>query len=333
MKVLKMVIVDTQFLTVLKTWTSPFEHPFSTIASNPVDIPQALWIRGRRLHRSEDLVDGQPVYGSLSPVIRRRTARQRASVQQSVQRALSTPPEFSRDQGPVSPTEREHIPVIQPEQNSMASLEEMVRQLQESMKMMQQDAVRQAEFAKQQATVVSEQAELIVRLQQQNGASASQQVPPPPRVLIPEETPNARNVQEDTNLPTGPAPPPIPPQLSKAPTPINQSDSPFESEVDPVALKMRKLEKLFQKSQGVKSIPDIGDGYTDAAVTLPDWFKIPQIDRFDGSGDPMVHLRLFSDILRPMGLTRLQKLSLFGRTLSGVAATWYAKLEDDIKRS
>lgn len=162
----------------------------------------------------------------------------------------------------------------------MASLEEMVRQLQDSMKMMQQDAVRQAEFAKQQATVVSEQADLIVRLQQQTGASASLQVPPPLRVLIPEETLNTQNVQEDTDLPTGPAPPPILPQLSKAPIPINQSDSPFESEVDPMALKMSKLEKLFKKSQGVKSIPDIGDGYTDAAVTLPDRFKMPQIDRF-----------------------------------------------------
>ena len=69
------------------------------------------------------------------------------------------------------------------------------------------------------------------------------------------------------------------------------------------------------------------------AVTLHDRFKMPQIDSFDESGDPMVHLRLFSDILRPMGLTRPQKLSLFGRTLSGVAAIWYAKLEDEIKRN
>ena len=53
---------------------------------------------------------------------------------------------------------------------------------------------------------------------------------------------------------------------------------------------MRKLDKLVKKSQGVKSIPDIRDGYTDAAVTLPDRFKMPQIDRFDGSEDPMVHL-------------------------------------------
>ncbi|KAF5933059.1 hypothetical protein HYC85_029230 [Camellia sinensis] len=303
------------------------------IASNLVDIPQALWIRGCRLHRFEDLIEGQPVYHSLPPVTKRKATRQRTPVQQLVQRASSTPPVYSRDQDPVSPTERERIPVIQPEQNSMASLEEMVRQLQESMKMMQQDAARQAEFARQQATVMSEQADLIGRLQQQTGATPSQQIPPPLRVPIPEETPNARNVQEDTDIPTGPTPPPIPPQQSKAPTHINLSDSPFESEVDPMTLKMHKLEKLFKKSQGAMSVPDIGDGYIDTAVTLPDRFKMPQIDRFDGSEDPMVHLRLFSDVLRPMGLTRLQKLSLFGRTLSGVAAAWYAKLEDDVKRN
>ncbi|KAL7225544.1 hypothetical protein ACSBR1_020835 [Camellia fascicularis] len=34
-----------------------------------------------------------------------------------------------------------------------------------------------------------------------------------------------------------------------------------------------------------------------------------------------------------MGLTRLQKLSLFGWTLSGIAVIWYAKLEDLVKRN
>ncbi|KAL7167758.1 hypothetical protein ACSBR2_038254 [Camellia fascicularis] len=215
----------------------------------------------------------------------------------------------------------------------MAGMEEMMRQMQETMKIMQEDATRQAEFAKQQAAITAQQAELITRQQQQAGASASHQAPPPPRVPIPEETANVQNVQEDTGIPTGPPLPPILPQLSKAPTPINLSDSPFEFKVDPTALKVSKLEKLLKKSQGVKSIPDIEDGYTDAAVTLPDRFKMPHIDRFDGSGDPMVHLSLFSNVLRPMGLTRLQKLSLFGRTPSGIAAIWYAKLEDSVKRS
>ncbi|KAL7209716.1 hypothetical protein ACSBR1_031303 [Camellia fascicularis] len=183
---------------------------------------------------------------------------------------------------------------------------------------MQKDAARQAEFAKQQAVVMAQQAELITRLQQQAGASASHQAPPPPRVPMPGETTNVQNVQEDTDIPTGSPPTLILPQLSKAQT--NLGDTPSEFEVDPTALKVSKLEKLFKRAQGVNSIPDIEDGYTDSAVTLPDRFKMPHIDRFDGSGDPTVHLRLFSDVLRPMDLTRLQKLSLFGRTLSGIAA-------------
>ncbi|KAL7166278.1 hypothetical protein ACSBR2_037034 [Camellia fascicularis] len=145
---------------------------------------------------------------------------------------------------------------------------------------------------------MAQQAELVARLQQQAEASTSHQAPPPPRVPILEEV---ANVQEDTDIPTGPAPPPVLPQPPKAQ--INLPDSPFEFEVDPTVLKVSKLEKLFKKSQGVKSIPDIEDGYTDSAVTLLDRFKMPHIDHFDGSGDPMVHLHLFSDILRPMGLT------------------------------
>ncbi|KAL7189154.1 hypothetical protein ACSBR1_038925 [Camellia fascicularis] len=172
-------------------------------------------------------------------------------------------------------------------------MEDMMRQLQETMQAMQQDAACQAE-------VVAQQAELIARLQQQQ---QSQQVgacalhPPPPTVLTPGET---VNIQEDTDVPTGPVPPPVLPQTSK--TPAFSIDTPFESEMDPTTLKMSNLEKLFKRAQGVNSIPDIEDGYTDSAMTLPDRFKMPRIDRFDGSGDPMVHLRLFSDILHPDGL-------------------------------
>ncbi|XP_028077599.1 uncharacterized protein LOC114279546 [Camellia sinensis] len=147
---------------------------------------------------------------------------------------------------------------------------------------------------------------------------------PPAGILAPGIT---TNVQENLGNPVNP----IPPQASKAP--VYQIEPPFEFEVDPTVLKVNKLEKLFKRAQGVNSIPDIEDGYTDSAVTFPDQFKMPHIDWFDGSRDPTVHLLLFSDILRSMDLTRLQKLSLFSRTLSGIAAIWYAKLEDSVKQS
>lgn len=45
-------------------------------------------------------------------------------------------------------------------------------------------------------------------------------------------------------------------------------EAPFEFEVDPTALKVNKLEKLFKRAQGVNSIPDIEDGYTDLWARL-----------------------------------------------------------------
>ncbi|KAF5933077.1 hypothetical protein HYC85_029248 [Camellia sinensis] len=104
------------------------------------------------------------------------------------------------------------------------------------------------------------------------------------------------------------------------------------NELNPTAVKIANLEKQFKKAQGLNSIPDIEDGHIEAAVRLPDRFKMPYIDRFDGFGDPMVHIRLLLDILKPMGLTKPQKLSLYGRTLSGVVATWYTKLEGKVKQ-
>ncbi|KAF5931962.1 hypothetical protein HYC85_028133 [Camellia sinensis] len=288
----------------------------STIASNPVDIPQALWTRGRRLNRSEHLIDGQPVFHSLPPVVKRRP-RKRSVSEQRLPKQWVTPSEDNRTEVSIVAIEID-IPVSRMDQQNTSGMEALMRQMQESMRQMQEDAARQAEFSKQQAAIMAQQAELITRLQQQNAASASHHVPPPPGAPTYKRT---RTFQRGQLCPRF--------RLNCPRHP----DSPFEFEIDHTALKLSKLEKLFKKSQGVKAIPDIEDGYTDVAVTLPDSFKMPQIDRFDGSRDPMVHLRLFSDILWLMGLTQPQKLSLFGRTLSGVAAIWYAKLEDEVKRS
>ena len=47
----------------------------------------------------------------------------------------------------------------------------------------------------------------------------------------------------------------------------------------------------------------------------------------------MVHIRLFLDVLKLMGLTKPQKLSLYENTLSGVTTAWYAKLENTVKQN
>lgn len=105
----------------------------STIASNPADIPQALWTRGRRLNRSEDLIDGQPVFYSLPPVIRQRPRKHSVSEQRT------TPSVDSQIGIPITAIEID-LPIVQTNQDSMATptgVEEMMRQMQETMRAMQ----------------------------------------------------------------------------------------------------------------------------------------------------------------------------------------------------
>ncbi|XP_028084041.1 uncharacterized protein LOC114285214 [Camellia sinensis] len=161
------------------------------------------------------------------------------------------------------------------------------------------------------------QDEVIADLRRPSGASASTvhlvaAAQPNPNLLPPLETPQVPDLQE--MFPTTSAyRPPVQPPTGTIPFDMN--------EVNPTMIKIVRLEKALKKSQGFNSIPDIEDGYTEALVRLPEKFKMPHIDRFDGSGDPIVHVRLFSDVLRPMGLSRAQKLSLFRRTLSDIEVT------------
>lgn len=151
------------------------------------------------------------------------------------------------------------------------------------------------------------------------GASTSH---PPPVVYSvsdpspPVEGPHEPNLQEDLRVHTQP-------MKGLFPTDTD--------EIDPTMLRISKLEKVFEKSQGINSVLDIEDGLTETTMRLPERFKMSHTDKFDRASDPMVHIRLFSDVLESMGLTQPQKLSLFGRTLSGVVAIWYAKLEDSVK--
>ncbi|CAL5443132.1 unnamed protein product [Camellia sinensis] len=183
---------------------------------------------------------------------------------------------------------------------------------------------------------VAAQAETIAGLQHLSGASTTHPPPvnhpvlnPPPPI----KDPQGLNLPEDLRVSVQPVEG-IPLQLVGG-----FLVQPFEGlfSVDPnddlAMLKLAKLKKLSKNSQGINSIPDIEDRYTETVVRLPERFKMPHVDRFDGSGDPMVHICHFLNVVKPMDLTRAQKLSLFGRTLSGVAAIWYAKLEDSVKQS
>ena len=53
-------------------------------------------------------------------------------------------------------------------------------------------------------------------------------------------------------------------------------------------------------------------------ATLPVGFRMPDIERYTGVGCPRIHLRLYSTVMRALGLVEAQLLTLFPLSLSGM---------------
>ena len=76
------------------------------------------------------------------------------------------------------------------------------------------------------------------------------------------------------------------------------------------------------------------DDLDDVSVaTLPVGFRMPDMERYTGVGCPRIHLRLYSTVMRALGLGEAQLLTLFPLSLSGVTQRWYASLEPSRRRT
>ncbi|XP_070017274.1 uncharacterized protein [Nicotiana sylvestris] len=58
-------------------------------------------------------------------------------------------------------------------------------------------------------------------------------------------------------------------------------------------------------------------------VELPEGYKPPKFEMFDGTGDPRVHLRTYCDKLVGVGRIEKIRMKLFMRNLKGDALSWY----------
>jgi len=89
-----------------------------------------------------------------------------------------------------------------------------------------------------------------------------------------------------------------------------------------------ELKKLTSRIQGVEGSKGIeGLNYEDLCiqpdVELPEGYKPPKFEMFDGIGDPRVHLRTYCDKLVGVGKDERIRMKLFMRSLKGDALSWY----------
>ncbi|XP_070014272.1 uncharacterized protein [Nicotiana sylvestris] len=91
-----------------------------------------------------------------------------------------------------------------------------------------------------------------------------------------------------------------------------------------------ELKKLTSLIQGVKESKRIeGLNYEDLCiqpdVELPEGYKPPKFEIFDGTGDPRIHLRTYCDKLVGVGKYKRICIKLFMRSLKGDVLSWYIR--------
>ncbi|XP_009603379.2 uncharacterized protein [Nicotiana tomentosiformis] len=91
---------------------------------------------------------------------------------------------------------------------------------------------------------------------------------------------------------------------------------------------VEELKKLSGRVQNVKVGKGVeGLNYEDLCiqpdVELPEGYRPPKFEMFDGTGDAKMHLRTYCDKLVGVGKNEQILMKLFMRSLTGDALSWY----------
>ena len=79
---------------------------------------------------------------------------------------------------------------------------------------------------------------------------------------------------------------------------------------------------------------EVWDGFDSAPITpLPPKFRMLDMERYTGRGCPRTHLRIYSQLMRGMGLDEAQLIMLFPLSLSSVTQSWFATLGASCRRT
>ncbi|RVX15541.1 hypothetical protein CK203_009065 [Vitis vinifera] len=110
------------------------------------------------------------------------------------------------------------------------------------------------------------------------------------------------------------------------------AESAFTIVEDPRS-RMDRLERRIRQMRDPDEMISWDDPDDVPVATLPVGFRMPDIERYTGVGCPRIHLRLYSTVMRALGLDEAQLLTLFPLSLSGMTQRWYASLESSRRRT
>ena len=96
---------------------------------------------------------------------------------------------------------------------------------------------------------------------------------------------------------------------------------------------INKMEEMIKRARKMEDLLDYQSLSLFPDVRLPPKFKMPTLDKFDGTGCPKSHMKMYMMAMQPLGATKELLTQMFQNTLTGAALRWFLNLEDTRVRS
>ena len=97
--------------------------------------------------------------------------------------------------------------------------------------------------------------------------------------------------------------------------------------------RISKMKEMINRARKMEDLMDYQSLSLFPDVRLPPKFKMPTLDRFDGTGYPQSHLKMYMRAMQPLGATDEQFTQMFQNTLTWAILKWFLNLDNARARS
>ena len=97
--------------------------------------------------------------------------------------------------------------------------------------------------------------------------------------------------------------------------------------------RINKVEKMIKIARKMEDLMDYQSLSLFPNVRLPPKFKMPTLDKFDGTSCTKSNLKMYMRAMQPLGATEELLAQMFQNTLSRAALRWFLNLDDTRARS
>ena len=96
---------------------------------------------------------------------------------------------------------------------------------------------------------------------------------------------------------------------------------------------INKMEEMIKRAHKMEDLMDYQSLSLFPDTRLPPKFKMPILDKFNGTSCPKSHLKMHMRVMQPLGATEELLAQMFQNTLTGAAFRWFLNLDDARARS